>query len=189
MGRHSSASQFSYYRSIVAWFLPWALVASVVGVGVWVGVDVLGGEQINEPPAPVVAGSPSPSPAEESSPSPEETPTEEPDPSPEPKKKKDAPQEKLITEDITLQVLNATTSDPDADDLMADRLTKLGYEVIAVGGANRVYQQTTVFWSFDEAREAAERLGAHFGWDVQPKPSNLSTTVDMHVIVGEDFTG
>lgn len=185
MGRHSSPSQFHYYRSIFGWFLPWALVAAVVGVGVWVGVDVLGGDEIQEPPAPAVASSPSPE--ETAIPSPTPTVSEEPEPEPEPEQPKKS-EPKLITEGITVQVLNATTSNPDADDQMADKLASLGFDVIAVGGANRVYQETTVFWSFAEAEKAAERLAARFGWGVAPKPSNLSTTVDLHVIVGEDFT-
>lgn len=185
MGRHSSPSQFHYYRSIIGWFLPWALVATIVGVGVWVGVDVLGGDEIQEPPAPAAASSPSPE-ASSEEPTPEPEVSEEPEPEPEPEKPA-KPEPKLITEDITLQVLNATTSNPDADDQMADKLASLGFEVIAVGGANRVYQETTVFWSFAEAKKAAERLAARFGWGVAPKPSNLSTTVDLHVIVGEDF--
>lgn len=190
MGRHSSSSQFHYYRSVFGWFLPWLLVAAVVGVGVWVAVDVIGGNEIEEPPtsAAVATASPSATPAESSeTPTPVETESAEPEP-PKKEKKKDSPPE-LITQGITVQVLNATTGNPDADDQMADKLAELGYEVIAVGGANRVYQTTTVFWSFAEAREAAERLAQRFGWDSGPKPSNLSTQVDMHVIVGEDFSG
>jgi hypothetical protein len=43
-----------------------------------------------------------------------------------------------------------------------------------------------VFWSFPSAREAAERLAARFGWLAQEKPSNLSSQVDIHVVVGSD---
>lgn len=192
MGRHSSSSQFHYYRSVFGWFLPWLLVAAVVGVGVWVAVDVLGGTEIEEPPssAAVATASPSATPEDEASETPTPTETESADPEKKKKKKKDdsGPPE-LITEGITVQVLNATTGNPDADDQMADKLAEVGYEVIALGGANRVYQRTTVLWSFAEAREAAERLAQRFGWDSGPKPSNLSTQVDLHVVVGEDFSG
>jgi len=37
-----------------------------------------------------------------------------------------------------------------------------------------------------EAQEAAERLAARQGWIAQPKPENLSDTVALHVVVGED---
>lgn len=155
----------------------------------WVGVDLIGGNQIEEPP-PVVTGASSPSSSPQDEPSETPTPVATRSAEPEPKKTKSKPaQPKLITEDMTVQVLNATTDDPDADDQMADRLAGLGYDVIALGGANRVYQATTVFWSFDESRKAAERLAARFGWESGPKPSNLSTTVDIHVVVGEDFSG
>ncbi len=194
MGRHSSSSQFHYYRSVFGWFLPWLLVAAVVGVGVWVAVDVLGGTEIEEPPssAAVATASPSVTPEDEPSETPTPTETESADPEQKKQKKKkedDSGPPELITEGITVQVLNATTGNPDADDQMADKLAEVGYEVIALGGANRVYQRTTVLWSFAEAREAAERLAQRFGWDSGPKPSNLSTQVDLHVVVGEDFSG
>jgi hypothetical protein len=69
---------------------------------------------------------------------------------------------------------------------MADRLKGLGFRVVALGGANKAYQRTTVFWSYAEARPAAKALAAKMGWQVGPKPTNLSTTVALHIIVGED---
>ena len=43
MGQHSSPSEWHFYRSVVMWFLPWVVIAGVIGVAVWIGVDALGG--------------------------------------------------------------------------------------------------------------------------------------------------
>jgi hypothetical protein len=69
---------------------------------------------------------------------------------------------------------------------MADRLSSLGFEVVAVEGSSRQYPETTVFWSFPAAQEAAERLAGKYGWVAAAKPANLSSTVDLHVVVGSD---
>jgi hypothetical protein len=178
----------SFYRSVAGWFLPWALLGIVVGVVIWAGIGMLGDDDI-DPVAVTSDSSPSPSgsgePSPKVSPSPDEVAeATEPPPSKEPKAKV---KPKLITKDVTVQVLNATTNRPDGDDVMADKLAGLGYEIVAVGDANRVYQETTVLWSFDEARPAAEALAERFGWKVDSKPPNLSASVDIHVVVGDDF--
>ncbi|MGI8774574.1 MAG: LytR C-terminal domain-containing protein [Actinomycetota bacterium] len=191
MGQHSSESQWPFYRSLIGWFLPWVLIAGVVAVGVVVAVDTLSGEDITDPD-PIAASSPSePSstPTAEATPTPEASPSPAPSDSPTPKptrSSKPPPEEaELITEGMTVQVLNGTGV-ASADDDMANRLAGLGYEVIAVNGSNKEYQATTVFWSVPESQEAAERLAQRFGWVSGPKPSNLSATVKLHVVVGMD---
>jgi len=196
VGKHSSPSGGAFYRSLVGSLLPWALISAVVAVGIWVGVGAVGSEDPEQtPPANAVAQAPP-------SPTPSVTPTASPTRSPDPKKtaadkkepdrkkgdRKDSkkPKNALITADVTVQVLNGTGA-PYADDDMADQLARLGFEVVAVDGSSRAYAETTVFWSFAEARKAAEALARKYGWAVGPKPSNLSTTVDLHVIVGDDY--
>ncbi|MGI8407459.1 MAG: LytR C-terminal domain-containing protein, partial [Actinomycetota bacterium] len=167
MGKHSSDSQLPFIRSVLGWFLPWLLVAIVVAVGVWIAVDALGGGDLSTPPA--SAGSSSASPR--TTPSPDEAPSAK--ASPEPKRSKEPPKEEpeatqtpdLITEGITVQVLNGT-SFPAADDEMADQMASLGFDVLAVAGSSKAYAATTVFYSFPEAQEAAERLAARYGWAV-----------------------
>ncbi|MDQ3951403.1 MAG: LytR C-terminal domain-containing protein [Actinomycetota bacterium] len=186
-GRHSSPDQIHFYKSVVAWFLPWVLIAVVVGTAVWIAVEAVGGA--TEDPAPVAAATseptkePEPS-KEPATPEPEDTsspePTEKATPKPTPE-----PKEPLITEGITVQVLNATDA-AEADDRMADKLSKLGYTVVAVESASSRYDATTVFWSTEEAKEAAQRLADEFGWIAEAKPENLSTTVSVHVVVGAD---
>lgn len=194
MGRHSSTRQAGFYRSVMGWFLPWVIVAGVAITAMWVAVDALGGDEPS-----LSAGAPGPrdtvSPPE-ASPAPTPTPTRAPEPS-EPaassrpgkvkgqKLQSQRPTPALITEGITVQVLNGTASSA-ADDAMADRLAGLGFQIIAIGDAT-TYAQTTVFWSYPEAQPAAEALAARFRWRVAPKPENLSSQVDMHLVVGADY--
>ncbi|MBA2311416.1 MAG: LytR C-terminal domain-containing protein [Actinobacteria bacterium] len=216
MGRHSSDAQFRFYRSVIGWFLPWALVAAVAATALWIAVDALVPNELDarSPAGAVATSSPSPTPAKKASPSP----TPSPSPSPtatgggkgdgkkdddksggkQSKKNKGgngdnqpgggqpAEPAPLITDGITVQVLNGT-ADAAADDLMANRLAQLGFDVIAID-ASTSYAETTVFWSYAEAEPAAQALGARFGWHVAPKPDNLSSQVALHVVVGDDET-
>lgn len=185
MGRHSSNSSLAFYRSVAAWFLPWVLVAGVVATGIWLAVDALGNDDIETPKIAGATEDPSPTPRREvTTPTPTPTPATGKSPKPE-VSRSPAPEVELITENMTVQVLNGT-GDPSADDRMASQLSELGYEVVSVQGSSKEYQQTTVFWSYTESQEAAERLAERFDWQVGPKPSNLSTTVALHVVVGLD---
>lgn len=185
MGRHSSPEQAPFYRSIIGWLLPWLMIAAAVFVAVWIAIDAVSQDDLKTPvasrstPPRTESAEPEPTEAEPSqTPEPQETKEPKPD-------KTDKPSDDLITAGVTVQVLNGTAA-TDADDRMADRLSTLGYDVISVEGSSKQYPLTTVFWSFPESQEAAERLAARFGWEVGPKPENLSTTVDLHVVVGTD---
>lgn len=185
MGRHSSETSWSYYRSLLGYFLPWALVALIAVGGVWVGVGALGQDELATKP-PVAHASPTPSPSEtvvEATP----TPVEAPKPKGHREGVRGDGKVALITDGMTVQVLNGS-NDAAADDAMASKLAGLGYQVIAIDGSSVRYTKTTVLWSYAESREAAEALAQHFGWRVEPKPDNLSTSVAMHVIVGDDET-
>jgi len=188
MGRHSKPEQGPFYRSVLGWVVPWVLIAAVIGGAVWFAVGVLGGDEVRpasdngRPSATATDPEPEPSDTEIVVASPE--PTEEPSPEP---TDEDEPQP-LITEGITIQVLNGS-QDPAADDAMADRLEGLGFEIVAVEASSATYERTTVFWSYPEARDAAERLADRFGWVADEKPGNLSDTVALHVVVGRDETG
>ena len=174
---------------MLGWFLPWLLIAAVVAAAVWVLVMTLGGEETVDP-SPVAgettpAETPTPTDTETDlvlespSPTPKETKT------PRPKKTRPPRDKPLITEGINIQVLNST-ADTAVDDQVADRLTGLGFRIEALDDASRSYERTIVYWSYPEATEAAERLADRFGWEVGPKPDNLSSTVALHVVVGAD---
>ncbi len=104
---------------------------------------------------------------------------------PKPNKTKEAEQVALITEGINVQVLNGT-ADTSADDAVAARLSGLGFRIEAIDDSSAAYARTTVFWSYPEAQKAAEALATRMGWIAKPKPENLSATVALHVVVGED---
>ena len=190
MGRHSKGDQGPFYRSLLGWFVPWLLVAAVVGVAIWFLVDAIGGEEVASSSG---DRTPTASPSPTAAPSPTETaivlaspkPTSSPASKPKPEKSQDPKDVALITEGINIQVLNGTT-DTAADDALADTLTGLGFTVEAIEDSSKAYPRTTVFWSYPEAQEAAEALAARMGWLAQPKPENLSDTVALHVVVGTD---
>ena len=186
MGRHSSPDQGPFYASFLSWIGLWVLIAAVTGVAVWFVVGAIGGEQV---PRPVAAPNDS-----ESQTKPEPTVSgarvakvEEPPETPEPaataaSKERNA---KLVTDGVTVQVLNGTLK-PESAQSVAERLSGLGYAIVAVEESSRAYSETTVFWSTAESREAAMALADHFGWLAEPKPANLADTVSLHVVVGAD---
>ena len=185
-GRHSSPDQLHFYKSVAAWFLPWVLIATVVGTAVWIAFEAVNGEGGSTPANAVETAAPEATEEPAATPAPATPePRQSGRPSPEPSETPKPEEIPLITEGVTIQVLNATDS-LEADDRMADRLSKLGYSVVAVESASSRYAATTVFWSADASREAAERLAQRFGWVAEAKPENLSDTVSLHVVVGAD---
>jgi hypothetical protein len=183
VGRHTSGARGPYLRSVLGWALPWILIAAVVIAAVWFVVNAVGGREIA-----MENGSPSRS----SSPKPtaEPTPTESPTPkrskskpSPTPKGKGD--RSDLITDGVTVQVVNGTGGIQGAAAGMADRLASLGYRVEAIVTGLTV-DQTAVYWSTDADRKAAVALATHSGWASGPASPNLTRSVDIHVIVGPD---
>jgi hypothetical protein len=205
MGRHSSDRQFRFYRSVAGWLLPWALVAAVAVTAMWIAVDAIGQEDLDARPPGAAAEGREASPSPSRSPSPSASPSARPTPDASgggegeggeggnaeapatngenEGQPRDRPRP-LITDGISVQVLNGTSS-PTAGDAMAARLGDLGFTIEVVAGATP-YDQTTVFWSFENAAPAARRLASRFGWIAAPKPANLSAAVDIHVVVGAD---
>lgn len=193
MGRHSSNEQYRYYQSVVGWFVPWALVGVVAVTAVWIAIGALGRDDLDtaspgsaalraeEPGGGTnVGASESPSPA---APTPQSEEPQEPD-QPEPDEPADKPKPELITEGISVQVLNGTSSSA-ASRAMISRLTRLGFDVVVTFPASP-YDDTTVLWSNRGVKRAARALAARFSWRSAPKPANLSSSVDLHVVVGAD---
>ena len=168
----------------------WAVIAVVAGVAVWFIVGALGATDLQRPLA--AERDKGDKGAKEAAPAPTvsgirvvATP-EIPQPTPTPSQTESAPKDvDLITEGITVQVLNGT-ADPAAARTMADGLSGLGFTVVAVEESSQPYPQTTVFWSTDASQEAAVALAERNGWVAQPKPANLADTVSLHVVVGAD---
>lgn len=199
-GRHSSNNQTAFYRSAIQWFLPWIIVGVVAIGALWIAIDALGNDAAPEADAPKKANAPaagstsSEEPGEEEvDPDPTETPESESpesdksgsDTSDKNKSRKDkADKAELITDNISVQVLNGT-DDSSLDDRWADKLEGLGFEIEVVNPYLSA-DETVVYWSTSEAREAAEALGERFGWPAEAKPSELSAEVSIHVYFGDD---
>jgi hypothetical protein len=173
-------------RSLLGWIAVWVVVAVATGVAVWVVVNTIGHPQIHA----ALGRDTDETHHSRSTPKPEETlavvetPAATPATTPEPTK--ETPREKpLHTEGVTVQILNGTMQ-KNAGQAMADRLSGLGYSIVAVQESIKVYANTTVFWSSSASRGDAEALADRFGWVAQPKPGNLSPDVSMHVVVGAD---
>ncbi|HVF52417.1 MAG TPA: LytR C-terminal domain-containing protein [Actinomycetota bacterium] len=170
---------------MIGWSAPWIIIAIVVGFAVWRAIETVdrGKEQTVATTAPTPTPSPEPTPSPTFTPIPldeDEGVLEGRDPGP-------SPSPSLLTEDVTVQVLNGSSNET-AGEGMAGRLEELGYEVVVVQEAARPYAETTVFYSTEEDRPAAEALAAHFDWIVEPKPESLAAEVSIHVVVGEDET-
>jgi cytoskeletal protein RodZ len=190
VGRHSSNEQVRYYQSVAGWVLPWALVGVVALTAVWIAVGALGrdletsppsgsaAQGSNEPAETAASPEPSPSPTEA-----QESGTSQPDDS-EPKKDEPADKPELITDGVSVQVLNGTSSSA-AGLAMTARLSRLGFDVV-VSFPSTPYDDTTVLWSNRRGKRAAKALAARFSWRAAPKPANLSPSVDIHVVVGAD---
>lgn len=204
MGRHSSPERTPFVRSLGAWALPWLLIAAVLVIALVVVFDMVGNDPIrtaadgeetqaaldNEDGSdqPKVEASEDATDETEASnetgAEPKEDASDSDKSGSEAKPSKDNDEPKLITNGIQVQVLNGT-ADPEADDLMADRLARLGYEVVAVSPSSKGYPETVVFWTGD-AQNVALPLAERFEWNSDPAPSNLSSEVQLHVVVGED---
>jgi hypothetical protein len=194
MGRHSSHQQVDFMKSAFMWFLPW-LLAAVVGLGaLWIGIDAaLGGDSDSpseEPPARVGAAvDPSPTQVTPSETPVEASPSETKGDDPAKDEAKDKSKKKeprLISDGVSVQVLNGTTLS-DADDRIATELEDLGFEIVATN-AWHATPISIVYWSTPADEKAAALLADELGWIAQPKPEELSTEVQLHVLVGADGT-
>ena len=192
VGKHSAPESTPFLRSIVAWALPWMLIVAVVAVALLVAVRMVDDDPVQASGPASDATTTEPEAEPEGKDDKKEAPTKDEDEQSETGKEDEGterdpteePEVELDAEGIALQVLNGT-SDAAADDLVADRLARLGYSVVAVSPASRAYPRTVVVWVGDR-EEAARALAERFEWQAQPAPSNLSTEVDLHVVVGND---
>ncbi len=108
------------------------------------------------------------------------------DDAPEPDPEPDPPAPTIDPAEISVQVLDGYRQDGGAAaDAVGDQLQEAGYRIIARNPALN-YSVTTVLWTdgFEaEARQVAAEIGAA---EVQQQPGNLSTDVNVHVVVGAD---
>jgi hypothetical protein len=125
--------------------------------------------------------------AEEADPEPAATEDPEPEPEPSPEPTEDEPAAAAIPPgDISIQVLDGYKTDGGtAARGIAASLRDDGYRVIAENQALS-YDRTAVLWTAGNeaaARQVAAAIGAS---EVREQPGNLSSAVDVHVVVGAD---
>ena len=108
---------------------------------------------------------------------PEDPPAEEP---------AEEPAERIDPATISVQVLDGYRQDGGAAaTVVYEQLRDAGYRIVARNPAI-AYDVTTVLWTAgfeDEGRQVAEEIGAA---EVREQPGNLSTQVNVHVVVGAD---
>lgn len=89
---------------------------------------------------------------------------------------------------VSVQVLNGT-DDAALFDSAVQALTELGYDVTPAGRARQDYTQTTVFATAGQEAAAAALQAADPRFTViGDNPGNLTATIDVHVVVGSDWT-
>lgn len=110
-----------------------------------------------------------------------------PEPTPEASPSAAAPSGDVDPASISIQILDAVLDDGgEAVERVEGELEAAGYRVVATNKAVRKYTQTTVFYT-EGNEDAARQIAAEFGYDaVEPKPDNLSSSVEIHLVVGAD---
>jgi hypothetical protein len=113
-------------------------------------------------------------------------PEPEPEPEPEATQETQPPAGTIPPGDVSIQVLDGYKADGGtAARSLAHDLREAGYRVIAENQALS-YERTTVLWTAGNeaaARQVAREIGAA---EVREQPGNLSSAVDVHVVVGAD---
>lgn len=202
--KHSPAGDRSFAVSVLAHLAGAVALVAAVAAAFW-GLGQMqtpGDPVISEPdPSPTEVAAPADEPEEEPEPteSVEPEPADEPDPvdedesdtaddEPDPADEDDEPSDDRAVEpsSVSIQVLDAAGDGGTRASFAADRLSGDGYRVVAENQAFRNYERTTVFYS--EGQEtAARQIADEYGYAVvEPKPDNLSASVDVHVVIGQD---
>ena len=192
MARHVDPDDTSFRRSLLR-AAGGGLAALVLTFGVTAVLTRTG--QIGEGGGPAMIQTASPSAVPTVAAVPEtELPTPEPEPEPEPTQPAPvtpAPTPAEVTENpvtgVTVQVLEQVGAEAQAAQA-AGVLRRLGYDVVAVNITDRQVDTTTVLASAGRAADAEQlkTLDPRFG--VITDNDGFSPDVDLHVIVGADFS-
>jgi LytR cell envelope-related transcriptional attenuator len=198
VGRHSSGGGRSLYLSFALWAIPWVVIASLVGFGVWAAVNSVGGDEVTvQSPSP--SDTPRPKPTKtRTEPTPAEPTPAEPsptEPSPtatrqggagsgnnKPSGDKDGV-DGLHPDGVTVQVINGTGGIQGAAEAMADQLARLGYTVVAFTTGLTV-DHSVVYFANPAAADEAAALASYLGFVAGgPAPPDLTRDIDLHIIV------
>lgn len=186
MARHVDPDDHSFRRSLLR-AAAGGLAALVVTFAITGLLTRLGRDDGSAGPAVMLTATPTVAALAETplpTPSPEQAPTAEPSP-----KAEETPAE--ITEppagDVTVQVLYTGASDA-VGAAAAETLRELGYDVVAVNGTQHEVAATTVLFSpgHEAAAEQLRERDGRFG--VVEANTIFVESVNLHVIVGPDFS-
>jgi hypothetical protein len=170
---------------VTRWFF-WAVTAAVaLGSGLAIGYIGNPAASLPATPRPVATPSESATPAAANTPTDRVTPAPSPAQSATKEQTSTGPGNQIITDGVTVQVLNASGRGK-ADNAVTQELRHLGFDIVAVNPAAKIYTKTTVFWSEPSGKPAAQALAERFHWKSGPRPKTLSKSVTTHVVVGED---
>jgi hypothetical protein len=180
MGRHEPPTNRSFYFSVAASTLRFAILLALVVAGVVLinnAFDVSGTESAGGLPDGGITSSPSPSP----SPSPSEPPTES-TPSP-------------TVAGTVIVVENAAGVDGLAGDLTTKLVDKYGYEALEPGTAPSLSSNTTIYYAKRKDKIEAEFLANDFFKKIEdtirvaplPDDQEFDPTVQLAIFVGTDW--
>ena len=192
MPRHVDPDDHSFRRSLLRAALG-GLAALLVTFGITGVLTQLGRANDEQGPAVTFTGAPSaPVTAVEQTPAPEPTaaadseaavePTPQPTSEPAPVKSDDRD-----TGTVTVQVLDAVGSGTFAQDAAA-ALRELGYEVVVVNTTPRRVTQTRVLYTDGHEQDAQDLRDADERFADIRENRDFSPSVNLHVLVGPDFT-
>lgn len=147
------------------------------------GPSVAPTETESTPAAPTTSPPGSPIPSETPSPSPQPDVGSEP-----PATETEEPSPRFSPSEISIQVLDAAADGGGRAEAAASQLRADGYDVVAVNRAVREYTTSTLMYSPGHEAEARQLARAYPEFTtVEPKPDNLSDSVDVHVVIGSDY--
>jgi outer membrane biosynthesis protein TonB len=138
-------------------------------------------EEADEPEEVEPEPEPEPEPEE-----PAEVEESEPEPEPEPEEAEPDPAPAIAPGDVSIQVLDGYKADGGAAArAVAATLRDRGYRIIAENQALSYDRTAVLYTAGHEAagRQVAAEIGAA---ELRQQPGNLSTSVDVHVVVGAD---
>lgn len=88
---------------------------------------------------------------------------------------------------ISVQILDAAGDGGVRARSAASRLRRAGYRVVAINEASRVYPRSEVMYSPGNEAKASQIAAAYGFSSVRPKPANLTSAVDVHLVIGRDY--
>ena len=181
MPRHADPDDNTFARSLLR-AAAGGLVAMVVTFGITAVLTQVGRDNPADGPAVIQDGSLSSGPSPSALPDPE--PTQE---STSPTEPTVEPASEIAGEAVTVQVLYAPGLDEVAGEAAAV-LRDLGYEVAAVNTTTRTVDSTTILATAGHEEDAAELRDTDPRFALIDVNDGFSDAVDLHILVGADFS-